>query len=269
MCSAQQRRCIRWCCVALAARWTPRAYSAALTGSPAAIGDWVGQSRRRRGRAELIPDGHRRHPAILLRCPGLSGHVEQFGDKPARRGPGQRSPGQAARGRTGRANPPAARSAHPRACACVRLVPTCPACDRRARNDRALTARHTRDGVAGATATRKPLGDLLAICAPRPALGRMNSTIVRAQLDRASTAAPLFHQPRHPRLIETPPPQMKRCPRIRPFLQRLRPQHSRSQTFPHLSSSPHLVGGPKRSLTAGERRRVHPVTDWGAAPRLG
>ena len=137
----------------------------------------------------------------------------------------------------------------------------------------AMTTKAEQNGVAvcaGATRTPNRSATCSAIWAPDPVSARMKSTISGSQLDRAATAAPLVHQPRHPRLIERRRHQIERCPRITMCRSSFRHRHTLDQTRPqHLVLHLHLVGGQKETRPAGEQRRQHRIRIRMQQPRLG
>src|SRR6185312_364462 len=107
-------------------------------------------------------------------------------------------PGRA--GRTGpRPDPPTARSAQARSCAAIRSRPGPPG--PAARTTGRSPPAHPLDG-ASVRPHPQLLGHLLGDLGPEPGVGADELHDLRAQLDRATTAAPLVDQPRHPRLIE-------------------------------------------------------------------
>ena len=171
-----------------------RAYSAALTAAPAPIvplrqpnpvGGGVEQ--------ELIAGGQRRHPRILVRCPGRTGGGERVRRRtPARRRPGDQ-PGQAATGEPGRGQTPRQPGVLKRVRAQCFVVDL-RRLDRRPERPGAHRPR-TRSMVRRCNRTPNRSATCSAIWAPDPASARMKSTISGRSLTG----------PRRPRRSSTSP----------------------------------------------------------------
>jgi hypothetical protein len=107
------------------------------------------------------------------------------------------------------------------------------------RRTRSMVRRCDRTPNRSATCSPRP--------GPRPGVGANEVHDLRVQLDRA---APLVHEPRHPRLIERRHHQIERCRANNRVLQQLPIQaHPRPDALAASRTSPAACRRPKRKLT--------------------